>query len=101
MSRTLRFQPMMAGNRPGRCIPRLERLEQRLALTTSPSTSPLSALTTIAPLDTTSVTLVPTSTDPAKNAVLTSSPDTITAHFQGQMDPTSLSLAGGDIVIAV
>jgi hypothetical protein len=82
MSRTLRFQPMMASSRLGRCIPRLERLEQRLALTTSPSLSPLNTL-------------------PAANAVLTSSPGSITVHFQGQMDPTSLGLIGGDVVIAV
>ena len=101
MSRTLRFQPTMSSSRHGRCIPRLERLEQRLALTTSPTLSPLSSLTAILPLDTTSVALVPISTQPAANAVLTSSPGSITVHFQGQMDPTSLSLIGGDVVIAV
>jgi hypothetical protein len=100
MSRTLR-QPR---RRTGRCRPHLERLESRLALTTSDG-SVLVATAFAAPQsasDTTDSTtpspfLTPVATDPAPNATLTHGPTTVTVTFDRPIDPSSF--LAGDVVI--
>lgn len=100
MSRTL----LKSHRSFGRCRPRVERLETRLALSTTvvgdllspltPGPAPATDAATPAP---TSPNLSVLSTDPAQGATLTKSTATISVTFDRPIDP--FSILPGDIVV--
>ncbi len=98
MSRTLRLPHRY----PGRCRPRLERLESRLTLSASSDHFGVAGGGSVSAFDTTPPTtlgpdLTPVSVSPAPGALLTQSPTVIAITFDRPIDPISLSF--NDVLI--